>query len=66
MLPRIAGPLNCGTNNFQLEPAPCQEEDGKPEGRKVASPAGWENSWEAVAGSGEETEHWSQPARVEH
>ena len=40
MLPRIAGALNCGTNNFQLEPAPCQEEDGKPEGRKVALPEG--------------------------
>ena len=40
MVPRIAGPLNCGTNNFQLEPAPCQEEDGKPEARNVALPEG--------------------------
>ena len=33
MVPRIAGPLNCDTNSFQLEPALCQEEDGKPEAR---------------------------------
>lgn len=62
MVPRIAGPLNCGTNNFQLEPAPCQEEDGKPEARNVALPEGWGNCWEAVGGSGP----WSQSACVEH
>lgn len=26
-VPRIAGPLNCGTGNFQAEPGHCQEED---------------------------------------
>lgn len=40
MVPGIAGPLNRDTNNFQIEPAPCQEEDGKPEARKVTLPEG--------------------------
>lgn len=49
MLPRRAGPLNYGTNNFQLEPAPCQEGEGKPEAREVARLEAWMNWREAWA-----------------
>lgn len=46
--PKVARPLNCGTNNIQLGLAPCHEEDGRPEATKVALP------WEAVGGRSDE------------
>lgn len=48
-VPRIAGRLNCGTDNFPVEPGPCQEEDRGPDDRLWAAlRAG--GAWEAGGG----------------
>lgn len=40
-VPRIAGPLNCGTDIFQEEPGLCQEEDRGPDAQLWACSEGW-------------------------